>query len=108
MPIRVLLEECVPRQLKRDLAEFEVRTVGDLRWSGIKNGALILRASAEFDVIFTVDRDFGRTAPAPPPVGIVIVEIGATDAELLRNHLDAIQEALRTTTRGEVRRIRAD
>ena len=34
-----------------------VRTVGEMGWAGVKNGAVLELASAHFDVLFTVDRD---------------------------------------------------
>src|SRR5438309_2116348 len=41
--MRVLLDECVPRQLVRELPDCEVRTVQQMGWSGVKNGALLER-----------------------------------------------------------------
>ena len=40
--MRVLLDECVPIQLKRDFAEFDARTVRDMGWLGFKNGASLI------------------------------------------------------------------
>jgi hypothetical protein len=39
--MRVLLDECVPRQLRRDLEDFDIKTVKDMGWTGVKNGALL-------------------------------------------------------------------
>ena len=36
--MKVLLDECVPRKLKRELADHEVLTVTQHGWSGIENG----------------------------------------------------------------------
>ena len=55
--MRVLLDECVPRRLKRELSEHEVLTVTEHGWSGIKNGSLLALAEAEFDVFLTVDQN---------------------------------------------------
>jgi hypothetical protein len=55
--MKVLLDECVPRKLKRELAEHEVLTVTGRGWSGIKNGKLLTLAEAEFDVFLTVDQN---------------------------------------------------
>jgi len=68
--MRVLLDECVPRQLRRDLADFDVHTVQEMGWAGVKNGALLELAATKCDVLFTVDRDLelafakARTKPA--------------------------------------------
>ena len=55
--MRVPLDECVPRRLKRELPEHEVFTVTEHGWSGIKNGRLLALADAEFDVFLTVDQN---------------------------------------------------
>ena len=55
--MKVLLDECVPRKLKRELAEHEVLTVTEQGWSGIKNGNLLALAAPEFDVFLTVDQN---------------------------------------------------
>jgi hypothetical protein len=55
--MRVLLDECVPRRLSRELPGHEVRTVTEHGWSGIKNGKLLTLADAEFGVFLTVDQN---------------------------------------------------
>ena len=55
--MRVLLDECVPRRLKRELSGHDVRTVTERGWSGVKNGRLLTLAEAEFDVFLTVDQN---------------------------------------------------
>ncbi|HEX9730213.1 MAG TPA: type II toxin-antitoxin system RelE/ParE family toxin [Gemmatimonadales bacterium] len=41
MPTRVLVDECVPRPLQRELTAFQVRSVQEMGWAGVKNGALL-------------------------------------------------------------------
>ena len=53
----MLLDECVPRKLRRELAGHEVLTVTERGWSGIKNGKLLALAEAEFEVFLTVDQN---------------------------------------------------
>ncbi len=55
--MKLLLDECVDRRLARDLIEHEVKTVPQMDWAGIKNGALLSLAENEFDVFITVDRN---------------------------------------------------
>ncbi len=35
--MRLLLDECVPRPLKRELRDYEVKTVVEMGWAGKKN-----------------------------------------------------------------------
>jgi predicted nuclease of predicted toxin-antitoxin system len=55
--MKVLLDECVPRKLRRELPEHEVLTVTERGWSGVKNGNLLALAEAEFEVFLTVDQN---------------------------------------------------
>src|SRR5262245_52674303 len=56
--MRILLDECVPRPLKRELANHDVHTVPEMGWSGKKNGELLaLMIPQGFEVFLTVDQN---------------------------------------------------
>ena len=55
--MRVLLDECVTRYLKRDFAGHEVLTVEEAGFKGLKNGRLLQVASGQYDVLVTVDQN---------------------------------------------------
>ena len=54
--MRILLDESLPRRLSRLLTAHDIRTATQMGWSGLTNGALLARASAEFDVVLTADQ----------------------------------------------------
>jgi predicted nuclease of predicted toxin-antitoxin system len=54
--MRILLDECLPKKLKRELTGHDVATVGEAGWTSITNGELLRLASDRFDVFLTVDR----------------------------------------------------
>ena len=55
--MRVLLDECVPRRLRRELPGHDVHTVHEMGWSGKKNGELLqLMAGQGFEVLLTADQ----------------------------------------------------
>lgn len=57
-PRRVLLDECVPRRLKRSLPGLDVVHVRDIGWTGKRNGVLLgLMLGAGYEVFMTVDRN---------------------------------------------------
>jgi len=58
--MRLLLDECMPRRLRRDFVGYDVATVEDVGFKGLKNGRLLQAASAQFDVLVTVDRNLVR------------------------------------------------
>ena len=56
--MKILLDECVPKRLKKYLEEFEVFTVNELVLSGIKNGALMSYCvENNFDLLLTIDKN---------------------------------------------------
>ena len=59
--MRILLDECLPRELADELDGHDVRTVRQEGWSSLENGALLLRASGMFSVFITIDKHIERT-----------------------------------------------
>jgi hypothetical protein len=55
--MKVLLDECVTRYLKRDFVGHEVDTVEEAGFKGLKNGRLLRAASGQYDVLVTVDQN---------------------------------------------------
>lgn len=57
--MKILLDECVTRKLKRHLSEFAtVETVTEAGFAGLKNGKLLTAAESRgFDVLLTIDRN---------------------------------------------------
>ena len=56
--MKILLDECVTKKLKPYLAEFEIFTVAELGWKGVKNGQLMgLCKDHYFDILLTIDKN---------------------------------------------------
>lgn len=56
--MRILLDEYVPRPLKREFKDYEVRTVVVMRWSGKKNSELLqLMKQQSFTILLTTDQN---------------------------------------------------
>jgi len=56
--MKILLDECVTKKAKKLLSEFEVHTVPEMGFSGLKNGKLLTEAeSAGFDILLTIDKN---------------------------------------------------
>ena len=59
--MRVLLDECLPRRLKRELMGHDARTAPEMGWASKRNGDLLrLAVDGEFDAFLTVDRKLQR------------------------------------------------
>ena len=94
---RVLFDEDVPRQLRRDLPVFDIRTVPEVGWAGVKNGELLRRAENLFDVFVTADRKlpFQQNLRAFS-IGVVVLMAGSTKLEDLRPLAGEISQAIET------------
>ena len=56
--MKILLDECVTKRLKPYLDKFEVFTVSEMNWNGIKNGKLMaLCFENNFDLLLTIDKN---------------------------------------------------
>jgi hypothetical protein len=55
--VKILIDESLPRYLKRLLEDHDVQTVQDMGWTGLKNGPLLTRAESLFDLFLTTDKN---------------------------------------------------
>ena len=55
--MRVLLDECLPKKLKREVEADKVKTVPEVGWASKKNGELLQLAEQDFDVLLTNDQN---------------------------------------------------
>lgn len=54
--MRLLVDESLPRGLKRELSSHDVATVAEKGWAGRSNGELLELAEDDFDVFLTADQ----------------------------------------------------
>jgi hypothetical protein len=56
--MKILLDERVTKHLKPHLSEYDVFTVREMQWSGIKNGNLMkLCTELRFDILLTIHKN---------------------------------------------------
>lgn len=53
--MRVILDECLPKRLAREMPGHEVTTVPAASWAGVVNGELLRRISGNYDAFVTID-----------------------------------------------------
>lgn len=99
--MKILLDECVTKHLKPHLTEYEVLTVRDMKWSGIKNGKLMsLCTEFDFDILLTIDKNLQYQQNLNKyPLVIVILNSSTSKIEELvlflssfKNQLDSFQK----------------
>jgi hypothetical protein len=104
--MKVLLDECVPRKLRRELAEHEVLTVTEHGWSGIKNGKLLALAEAEFDVFLTVDQNLKYQQNLKAfEIGIILLVARNNRLKTLLPLMPEAREALENIKTGDFIRL---
>jgi hypothetical protein len=107
--VRVLLDECTPRKLRRELPGHVVSTVTEQGWSGTKNGALLHRAAGEFDVLLTVDSNIEfQQNTTTLPVAVVVLVTYSNDVDVLRPLMPRVRELLPTIEPGKLYHVRAE
>jgi hypothetical protein len=107
--MRILLDECVPRPLRRELAGNDVRTIKEMGWAGKKNGELLaLMAGAGFEVLLTVDQNL-RYQQNLTSAGVAVVVMVASTNRLadLIPLVPAVESALASIQAGDCVEIHA-
>jgi predicted nuclease of predicted toxin-antitoxin system len=87
--MKVLLDACVPRPLRKFLPDHTVQTAQEMGWGQLKNGALIKEAESQFDAFVTSDQNLkyqqnitGRK--------LAILVLPTNDWPMIRLHTDEI------------------
>jgi hypothetical protein len=104
--MRVLLDECVPRPLRAELSDHQVKTVAEAGWAGVKNGALLQLAATQFDVLLTVDRNLEYQQNfSDLTIAVVVIVAPSNDINVLRPFMASVREALLTAKSGVVTHV---
>lgn len=101
--MRLLLDECVPRALKRELRGHEVRTVVEMGWSSQRNGALLaLMVKNGYEGMVTVDRNirFQQNVRASG-IAVIVLEARTNRIQDLRPLVADLLAVLESVRPGE-------
>lgn len=100
---KVLFDENVPRLLRRDLIEFEIRTVQEEGWSSLSNGVPLRQAQERFEVFVTADKrlEYQRNARTLK-IAVVVVAAESTRLEHMRRLLPRPKTAIAVARLGTV------
>lgn len=94
--MRILLDESLPRPLARSLVGHDVRTVVEMGWSSLTNGALLRTAAELFDVLLTADQNlqFQQNVRALP-IAVIVLVAPANRIEFLEPLVPSLLNALK-------------
>jgi predicted nuclease of predicted toxin-antitoxin system len=101
--MKLLLDECVPRRIRREFLGHEVFTVEQTGLKGLKNGQLLRAASGTFDVLVTVDQNIAHQQNLSSlPMAILVLIAGSNKYDLLKPLIPQALEALKIIRPGDV------
>jgi predicted nuclease of predicted toxin-antitoxin system len=101
--MKILLDECVTRYLKRDFTTHEVFTVEEAGFKGLKNGRLLQAASGQYDVLVTVDQNLTYQQNLKSfQIAVVVLAAKRSTYPMLRPLMPQVLEALDKIKAGDV------
>ena len=101
--MRILIDECVDWRLLRDLTDYDAKTVKQLGWEHVEDGALLALASEDFDAFITVDKDLPNEQNiASFDISVIVLRGRTTRLPDLRELLTPLRQALRSARPGNL------
>ena len=99
--MKILLDECVPAQVRNALTGHDVTTVQLLGWTGIQNGVLLTEAeNAGFDLFILADKNL-RNQQNLTGRKLAILELWTNHRPTLEKHFPQIRAAAESAQPGE-------
>ncbi len=104
--MRPLLDESLPRGLKRHFVGHDVATVPEMGWAGMSNGELLHTAESAFDVFVTADQNLEYQQHLEGfDLGVLVLCAVRTRIDDLIPLIPDAEKALSSIQAGEIRRI---
>jgi predicted nuclease of predicted toxin-antitoxin system len=101
--MRILIDECVDWRLLRDLPSHDVKTVRQMGWNEVANGALLGRAEQNFDVLITTDKNLSfQQNIVRFKIGVVVLRARSARLRHLRELVPTLLKILPDVKDGEV------
>jgi predicted nuclease of predicted toxin-antitoxin system len=106
--MKILLDECIDRRLAREFADYEIETVPQMGWAGIKDAQLLVLAAAEFDVFIMVDRNLSFQQNVPQfDIAVIVLEAPSNRLADLKPLASKILAVLEKATKGQATLVSA-
>jgi predicted nuclease of predicted toxin-antitoxin system len=97
LPMRLLLDECVPARLRKALPSHEIVTVVQAGWSGVTNGKLRALAADQYEAFVTVDKNLPyQRNQTTLPVAVIVLDEVSNELIHLLPLVPALEAALST------------
>lgn len=101
--MKILLDECVSRKLKRLILAHEVFTVAELGFNGLKNGALLTQAVKDgFDILLTIDKNISSQQHIQDyEITLVIFDVYRSNLKYLEALIPTFEERISEFQKGQ-------
>jgi hypothetical protein len=107
--VKVLLDESLPRGLKRLLTSDEIRTVVEQGWRSVRNSTLFRQAQEPFAVLVTVDQGSNTSRTSTTfDIGVVILVAPTNRLIDYEPLVPALERAIEAIQPGQVLRVAAE
>lgn len=104
--MKLLVDESLPRGLKRELSGHDVATVAEMGWAGRSNGELLELAKDDFDVFLTADQGLVyQQNLSGAKIAVVVLAAKTNRLEDLRPLVPSLLALLPTIKKGEIRTL---
>lgn len=102
--MRVLLDACVPKGLRKSLLDHETRTAPEMGWGDLDNGDLLDAMEGHFEALITVDRRLpDQQRIKDRPFGVVVLRAKSNRLADLLPLVSDLRAALSTLDAGGVK-----
>ena len=106
--MRILLDECLPRQLKNEIVGHSILTVQEMGWSSMKNGVLLKQMIGQFDVFITIDGNLQyQQNLSNAQIAVIVLKASNSKLESLKPLMADVRKRLNTIQLGEIVRFEA-
>ncbi|MEH1961090.1 MAG: DUF5615 family PIN-like protein [Nostoc sp.] len=100
--MKLLLDECIDRKLAREFVGYEVQTVPQMGWAGVKNGQFLALAEANFDVFITVDRNLSFQQNLPQfDIAVIVLQAQSNRLIDMKPLVPKVLATLATAVKGQ-------
>lgn len=101
--MRILLDECIDRRFAREIIGYDVKTVPQMGWAGVKNDKLLALVAEEFDVFVTVDRNLSFQQNLPQfDIAVVVLQAPSNSLAALKPLALKLLAVLNSANKGQV------
>ena len=99
--MNIILDECTPHIVKKRLPHLKIRTVQEMGWAGVKNGALLNLVDGQFDVFITTDKSI-RYQQNLLNRKLAFIVLPTNQVPIVAKLVPAIEAALKTIQIGDL------